>query len=185
MAQVFPITLLILFYTTAVAGEQAPFVETEQEFERALKLDTKPKRHTTRSIRGPSRIVDDPGAEFAAVEEAPNDNARARVVVNFDSGSARIMPNSHATLDNLGRVLQRTDAKILVEGHTDSVGNEYYNQRLSEDRAQSIIDYLTRVHGIETDRLSMQAFGESRPLESNASEAGRAKNRRVEFVRVR
>lgn len=70
---------------------------------------------------------------------------------------------------------------VSVTGHTDARGNENYNQRLSEQRAQVVAEYL-RVKGVAANRISVFGEGESRPVADNDTEAGRAKNRRVEFV---
>ncbi len=71
--------------------------------------------------------------------------------------------------------------KIEIAGHTDSVGSEMYNLRLSEARANAVRDYLIQ-HGISPDRLIAKGYGESRPIAPNTTREGRAKNRRVEFT---
>jgi outer membrane protein OmpA-like peptidoglycan-associated protein len=71
--------------------------------------------------------------------------------------------------------------RLNVEGHTDNVGSDDYNQRLSESRIASVRRYLTE-RGISTDRLTTKAFGESRPVNSNDTPEGRQKNRRVEMT---
>jgi outer membrane protein OmpA-like peptidoglycan-associated protein len=101
--------------------------------------------------------------------------------VSFDFGSAGIKPAFRPTLDKVGGVLQRYDRSIVhVVGHTDSVGSEAYNQRLSEQRAQSVVDYLVST-GVARERLRAEGRGETEPRDSNASEAGRQLNRRVEL----
>ncbi len=104
--------------------------------------------------------------------------------VSFDFGSAAIKPAFRGTLDKVADVLKRYDRSIVhVVGHTDSVGSEAYNQRLSEQRAQSVVDYLASV-GVARDRLRAEGRGETEPRDSNATEAGRQLNRRVEvFVK--
>jgi len=69
---------------------------------------------------------------------------------------------------------------VRVEGHTDSVGSDKYNQRLSERRAHAVVKYLIG-KGIESNRLQAAGFGESRPIAPNETPEGRAKNRRTEF----
>ena len=71
--------------------------------------------------------------------------------------------------------------KIEICGHTDGHGSIDYNQRLSENRARAVVDYLVS-HGIDVRRLSFKGYGKSRPIDTNTTEEGRAKNRRVEFV---
>lgn len=104
--------------------------------------------------------------------------------VSFDFGSAAIKPAFRTTLDKVADVLKRYDRSVVhVVGHTDSVGSDAYNQRLSEQRAQSVIDYFASV-GVSRDRLRAEGRGETEPRDSNATEAGRQLNRRVEvFVK--
>lgn len=101
--------------------------------------------------------------------------------VSFDFGSAAIKPAFRPTLDKVADVLNRYPKSIVhVVGHTDSVGSDAYNQRLSEQRAQSVLDYLAS-RGVTRDRLRAEGRGEMEPRESNATEAGRQLNRRVEL----
>jgi OOP family OmpA-OmpF porin len=72
---------------------------------------------------------------------------------------------------------------IVVEGHTDSLGSAEYNQRLSEKRAMAVKEYFV-MKGIESHRMNAMGYGESRPVASNETEAGRAKNRRVQLTPV-
>ena len=74
----------------------------------------------------------------------------------------------------------RTDVNIAVYGHTDSVGSDEANLLLSKARAKSCMDYLI-AHGVPAKRLQSQGFGESKPIDTNDTPEGRAKNRRVEF----
>ena len=101
--------------------------------------------------------------------------------VSFDFGKDTLKPAFYPTLDKLAEVLQKYDRTVVhVIGHTDSVGSESYNQALSERRAQSVANYLTS-HGVPYDRLRTEGRGESEPRDSNATEAGRQLNRRVEI----
>lgn len=102
--------------------------------------------------------------------------------INFDFDSARIRGDAKEKLDQVVDLLSDNDtADVVVVGHTDSTGDDAYNQRLSERRAESVKKYLVGA-GISAARLSTQGKGESEPLVSNKSRAGRAVNRRVEFV---
>ena len=69
-----------------------------------------------------------------------------------------------------------------IQGHTDSVGSDDYNQKLSEARAASVVNYFVMNHQIDSRRLVARGYGEGSPIASNASESGRELNRRVEFV---
>ena len=111
---------------------------------------------------------------------------KAGALVQFDFDSAQIRPESHQLLDQFGKALSGglADADIFVMGHTDSVGETDYNQRLSEKRAQAVAAYLIDRHNISPTRISATGAGEETPIASNDTESGRAMNRRVEFVRV-
>ena len=76
------------------------------------------------------------------------------------------------------------DAVLELQGSTDSVGSDAYNQALGERRAKAVFDYL-KSKGINPNRLKMVSFGESKPVASNATDAGRAQNRRVDLVIVK
>jgi outer membrane protein OmpA-like peptidoglycan-associated protein len=103
----------------------------------------------------------------------------------FPFNSAVILPKYHDTLNKLGTVLtapQYTAYHIQIEGHTDAVGSEIYNQTLSEQRAASVKDYLVQQFHVDPSRLTVKGMGETKPVMSNDTEAGRSKNRRVEIV---
>jgi outer membrane protein OmpA-like peptidoglycan-associated protein len=99
----------------------------------------------------------------------------------FDFNSAALRPESRATLRDLASNFQRyPDETISVEGHTDNVGDDAYNQRLSEQRAYSVKDYLVG-EGVPSSRVSSIGYGESRPKQTNTTPEGRQLNRRVEI----
>jgi outer membrane protein OmpA-like peptidoglycan-associated protein len=102
--------------------------------------------------------------------------------VAFDFDESTIRPEFHPTLDEIAAVLsENPETTLQVVGHTDSIGSEAYNQRLSEARARAVADYLAR-RGIAADRLVVGGVGEARPIAPNTSEEGRAQNRRVEIT---
>lgn len=103
--------------------------------------------------------------------------------VYFDFNKATIRPESYSVLDDAAKILT-DNPKITVEiqGHTDSEGSDSYNQKLSEQRAYAVVDYLVKVKGIDINRLKAVGYGESKPIASNDTKEGRALNRRVEFV---
>ncbi len=109
---------------------------------------------------------------------------RARVYgINFDTNSAVIRSESKPTLDRIAGVLKaKPDWQMTVEGHTDATGSAARNQTLSEERAQSVIDFLTSA-GVPAGRLKAAGFGSSKPVASNDTELGRSQNRRVELVK--
>ncbi|XXY21011.1 OmpA family protein [Sorangium sp. So ce216] len=103
--------------------------------------------------------------------------------VQFATGSARILQNSYGILDEVVRLLKVNPEITLVaiEGHTDNRGPDQLNEKLSNDRAHSVRTYLIDRGGIDPARLTAAGFGPRRPIETNDTEAGRQKNRRVEF----
>lgn len=101
--------------------------------------------------------------------------------VSFDFARAELKPSFRPTLDKVAEVLKRYPKSVVhVVGHTDSVGSDAYNQRLSEQRAESVVAYLAGA-GVQRERLRAEGRGETEPRDSNATEAGRQLNRRVEL----
>jgi len=104
--------------------------------------------------------------------------------INFETGKATIKSNSFKVLDAAVAVLKQfEDVKLEVQGHTDDVGDDGKNLKLSQDRAQAVVDYLVS-KGVAADRLTAKGYGETKPVAPNDSTANRALNRRVEFVLV-
>jgi outer membrane protein OmpA-like peptidoglycan-associated protein len=102
----------------------------------------------------------------------------------FATGSADLLPASDAAIAAAATLLQaRPDLRLDIQGHTDNVGNDATNLTLSRRRAQAVADALVKSHGIDRARLGVRGFGASRPVADNATDAGRAQNRRVELVR--
>lgn len=114
------------------------------------------------------------------------DSARGLIVnmsdVLFDFGKYTLRPAAREKLAKItGIVLAHPGLRLDIEGHTDSVGSDEFNQKLSEQRAQAVRDYLTQ-QGIQTGNITARGFGESQPVASNNTDAGRQQNRRVELV---
>ncbi|MCK4728995.1 MAG: OmpA family protein [Desulfobacterales bacterium] len=104
--------------------------------------------------------------------------------VQFDTGKWDIKPRAYAALDEVVAVLERNPTLYVeIEGHTDSVGAEAYNQKLSENRAKAVMEHLVK-KGIQPERLSSAGYAFSRPIASNDTQEGRARNRRVELTPV-
>lgn len=101
--------------------------------------------------------------------------------VNFDFDKQVIRPDSEPLLNAAIRILdENPNVRITVEGHTDALGTDAYNEALSIRRAETVYQYL-RKGGIESDRMQVIGYGESRPLATNETAEGRAENRRVEL----
>ncbi|HEX8704618.1 MAG TPA: OmpA family protein [Myxococcaceae bacterium] len=115
-----------------------------------------------------------------------SDRIRIKGNILFETGQAKIQKQSFKLLDEVASVLAKnpTLGPVLIEGHTDNKGSRNYNVDLSQRRAKAVLDYLVS-KGIERKRLSAKGFGFDRPITSNATPLGRAKNRRVEFRLIR
>ncbi len=110
--------------------------------------------------------------------------ARRKIIlrgVNFDFDKATIRRDAADVLDEAAEILRdQPNVDVSVDGHTDAIGSEAYNQKLSERRAKAVADYLSS-HGVNASRLNTRGFGKSQPVASNDTEEGRAQNRRVEL----
>jgi len=103
----------------------------------------------------------------------------------FDFDSANLRPDAERALTDVAQViLSYPKRPVRVEGHTDSIASDAYNQTLSEKRAASVVDWLA-AHGVERSVLTATGFGETRPVAGNDSAQGRQLNRRVEVVITR
>ncbi len=105
--------------------------------------------------------------------------------INFETNSARITPDSETTLTKaLNTLRTNPELRVEIQGHTDDVGNNSANQRLSEARSNSVRDYLVQ-RGIDAGRMTTRGYGEERPLVPNDSAENRTKNRRIQFQVLR
>ncbi len=103
--------------------------------------------------------------------------------VNFDSGKATLKAESFAVLDEVGEILGRwPELRVEIGGHTDSQGSDAFNQTLSENRAKTVLDYLTgKFPALKAGQLTSAGYGETLPIAPNDNALNRARNRRVEF----
>lgn len=100
----------------------------------------------------------------------------------FETNSSKITENSFDMLDFVYEILTKnTTISLEISGHTDNVGNDEFNQQLSENRAKAVCDYLIS-KGISEERLKSSGFGSSKPISDNSTDVGKAQNRRVEFI---
>lgn len=113
--------------------------------------------------------------------EVKNLFRKAMQGIEFEFDKDVIRPISFSILDDIVKVMKENPTYLLyVTGHTDNIGRAEYNQDLSERRAASVCEYL-RTHGVEDNRVTSKGFGDTKPVASNETDAGRAKNRRTEF----
>lgn len=116
-----------------------------------------------------------------ALQEDPIEiNTPIKLDVLFDFDSANIKPDYNQRLENMARFMQaHTDMSAVLEGHTDSKGPASYNLRLSEARAKAVKTTLVTQYGADANRLTTVGYGETRPIDTNDTAAGRQNNRRV------
>jgi len=121
--------------------------------------------------------------EAAAVEKELIEKGRARIDIKFDFNKAVVKPQYHDELQKFADVLKaHPELHVVIEGYTDSVGDDAYNLKLSEKRAASVRKYLIKKFGVDESRVSSKGYGETKPIDTNKTAKGRANNRRVEAV---
>lgn len=115
------------------------------------------------------------------VEPMPEPPKFVLTDVNFEFDKSNLTPKAQSILDDAASFLSgHPDIRYQISGHTDSRGSDSYNQALSERRVNSVLDYL-KARGVSRSQLDVNAYGETRPIASNDTDAGRAENRRVEL----
>jgi outer membrane protein OmpA-like peptidoglycan-associated protein len=111
-------------------------------------------------------------------------DGKVAIQVNFATAKADILPDSQGQIDAVVALMQQTPGlRLSVDGHTDNIGTPATNRTLSEARARSVVAALT-ARGVAADRLRAQGFGQDKPVADNGAEDGRARNRRVELVKI-
>ena len=124
-----------------------------------------------------------PAAAEAAAAQACETSLASIVVgrtIEFATGSAKITADSNSVLDALAKAAASCPGVVQVEGHTDDIGTPEANRALGEARARAVVDAL-QARGMSAERLRPQGFGPDHPVADNATEEGRARNRRIEF----
>jgi outer membrane protein OmpA-like peptidoglycan-associated protein len=130
------------------------------------------------------KCPDQPGLKEAqgCIPEAAKKFTGAIKGINFETGSAKIMKNSFKLLDEAVEMLKKFEGlRLRIEGHTDNQGKPDMNQKLSQDRAESVRSYMVS-KGVGADRLESAGYGDTKPAKPNDTPQGRAANRRIEFV---
>jgi OmpA-OmpF porin, OOP family len=168
---------------------ERPQVANDRQVDRLLNVEPAPIQP-----RPPQPQPEPPRAEVPPMRQRPQSD-RVQVTerqiviteqVHFATGKADILPESYPILDDIVYVMESNPhiELLRIEGHTDSRGREAMNLDLSRRRAASVRQYLVN-KGISANRLESEGYGPARPIADNATEEGRAKNRRVEFTIVR
>lgn len=165
----------------AVAAEQAAVAQAKQLMERreALRL-----RAHSQELEKKERRIQELKEQLA--EFKPKQTEQGIVLtlgdIQFAFDSAELSPAAEDPLNRLAAFLREHPSyRLRIEGYTDSIGSKAYNQRLSEARAQAVADALI-ARGIAPERMAVVGYGEAEPVAPNSTEAGRARNRRVELV---
>jgi outer membrane protein OmpA-like peptidoglycan-associated protein len=128
--------------------------------------------------------VDEKGCPKAEPLFMPGKKSLVLEGVNFETNSADLTADSHAILDKVATSLvEWPDVRVEVGGHTDSSGSSAYNAKLSQSRAESVMNYLAG-KGVAASRMTAKGYGEDSPIADNATREGRAKNRRVELTKA-
>ena len=143
---------------------------------------TSPPSRSTSPVTTPA----EPSVPSAAVLKKKIDEVLTGRTITFPTSSAVLLPEGRSTLGQILPILQQNQTVTFeIGGHTDNVGVEEKNRALSENRAKSVMDYLVS-KGVAANRLTFKGYGASRPLADNATDEGRSRNRRIEFlVRVK
>lgn len=122
--------------------------------------------------------------DASAMKKAIDADGRVALYINFDVDKATLRPDAQPAIAEINKLLGSAPAlKLSIEGHTDNTGTPAHNQELSTARARSVLGALVGL-GIDPTRLQSKGFGQDKPLADNTSEDGRAKNRRVELVKL-
>jgi outer membrane protein OmpA-like peptidoglycan-associated protein len=165
----------------ALAQQQALAVEAEKARQAASESEKLREQAEKEKQEMRARLLQQLNSVLAT-----RDTARGLIAnmsdVLFKTGSFELMPGARERLAKVsGIVLAYQGLRLAVEGHTDSVGGDEYNQRLSEQRASTVRDYLVQ-QGIGADAITANGFGKTQPVASNDTAEGRQQNRRVELV---
>jgi outer membrane protein OmpA-like peptidoglycan-associated protein len=180
------------------ALDQARQAVSEGNFGEALSLAQKSISHSTTALamaeaksaheRKVEEIESEIAEEAGKIPETTVRRTNRGVVVSmggvlFAQGSSQIRREAQPRLEMLAELLKKyPEYKVIIEGHTDSIGSEEANLKISTERAYNFLRYMADREGIPLERLSSVGYGESRPIASNINEAGRRQNRRVDTV---
>ncbi len=132
------------------------------------------------SVAKVQQAVDTLAPEEAALLELTTERVLVRDGVRFALGDATLAPRCLPALDAVAKVLEKTDVRLTIEGHTDDTGGPETNRPLSLARAAAVKRHLVS-RGVDAGRLELVGYGMDRPVASNTTDEGRARNRRVEF----
>ena len=172
--------LLLLSALLAFGGVTQSCKPKKVLVNKAAEVDRGYEQPVEQVVSKPAQPVDN--TPKAPTPEAPNYNFQN---IQFELDSYVLKTDSYAILDQIYREMRKdANAKFSIEGHASIEGSAEYNQKLSVDRANAVRIYLVN-SGVNKDNLTVTGYGATRPIASNDTESGRAKNRRVEIKVVR
>ncbi|MDI6755537.1 MAG: OmpA family protein [Thermodesulfobacteriota bacterium] len=173
-------------------AEQLAIQRAQEEAERKAKEEMLAgERQKLAALKEKTEALEREKAMLATAGKIPNVTIKTGekeifitiLVIDLFTPANELKTSGKEILDNLGNFLKAyPNNKVIVRGHTDSTGKEAVNQALSEKRAQKVREYLVAYQDIQPTRVTTQGFGPSQPVTTNATEAGRALNRRVEIA---
>ncbi len=174
---------------TALSGERDTLLAEKETLHLqmiALKDEQQTLIDEQKKLREEKEMLNSRLANALSQVAETHDSARGMIVslpdILFDSNQSELKDQTKVVIAKLaGILLVMTDLNLIVEGHTDALGDSAYNLKLSEKRAQSVV-YFLREQGIGMQRMNFKGFGMDQPIADNDSASGRAKNRRVEIV---
>jgi outer membrane protein OmpA-like peptidoglycan-associated protein len=169
---------------TELAATQDEIIRLERGNASSLKADLEEQKRKAAAAR------EEAEKRFSELNSAliqVSKDARGTIIsmsdILFDVGKATLTQDLKTNLAKIAGILTiYKDANVQVEGHTDNVGGEEYNQKLSEKRASNVMEFLINPGGIAASRLSSVGYGFTKPIADNATKEGRQKNRRVDLV---
>jgi OOP family OmpA-OmpF porin len=122
--------------------------------------------------------------DAAAMKKELDAKGRVALYINFDTDKATLRPDAQPIIDEINKLLTAdASLKLSIEGHTDATGGADHNRQLSTARARAVFGALVGL-GVDPARLASKGFGPDKPIADNATDDGRAKNRRVELVKT-
>lgn len=188
---------LVLFPVKSKAQDVRYLNKGEVTSERLIELltprETSPRKRGIAPVTSKPPVAGKPQCEYYRRQRSRGiklDTPAAATVafpVLFAFNSAELSPEATSSLDELAEALKSDSLAVCcfqLEGHTDSIGGEAYNQTLSQRRAGSVKQYLAERHNIAMERLLTVGYGEADPIADNETEEGRQKNRRVQIVNL-
>ncbi len=162
-------------------------LQTYRETEEGLQAELREKQYKLEMKRQREELVKSLDGMFASHEAVvlrKGDDIIIRLIgLTFPSGKSVIMPEFFGLLTTVQRAIRKfPNAPITIEGHTDAVGDDRYNENLSLERAMAVKQYLMANMGLDDTRVTALGYGETRPIASNETAQGRAQNRRIDVV---